>query len=179
MVRTWISPDGDWSQYIATSQAAHLDRATEILGEEVAAGRIDPEDYGPPSQTESEALISHGWVRYSEGNVDAMPDAIAKHWGQIRDFLQSDTLRYGYFNRVFFDLRDERGHVVRSFSLTMREADSYNPPGELFRESSRKREPAVSLDRPSIEGYMPSGRAIRYGDRRPRKVRVRSYHRSR
>ena len=150
MVAVWISPQGDWKNYVAGSNATHIELATEIFLREAEAGRIDREEYGPPSQTHSQALLSNEWVRYSNGYVEGQPDAIRKHWDTVRDFMQSDTLHLGYHAKVFFDINDDRGRVIRDFQITLEAADKPVPPAAVFREPSdvqkfRRRESPKSV----------------------------------
>ncbi len=146
MVRLWVSPEGEWRPYVARSDVAHLGLANEIIFEHgyVSARLPDFEDPDyiektsalTGSLTPSELLESKGWVRYSEGNIEGTPEAIRKHWFLIRDFAESDTIRHGMDAPVFFDIVDEQGKRVRSFSTSLGEVLRAQPPAGVFREPS-------------------------------------------
>jgi hypothetical protein len=127
MVRTWISPSGEWRPYIARNDAVHLKVAEEIVAKNLYAIPIDC--------TPSETLLRYGWVRYSIGNVEGQPEAISRHWATIQDFADSDVLRFGLDDSVWFDIWDDQERV-RSVNTQLRTLLRSEPPAWLFREQS-------------------------------------------
>ncbi len=160
MVRVWVSPKGEWEQYVATSEAAHLDLAERIAVERGYFTRPFPNvlEHGERDfqaamtkwfkeqraagididqrVTTTERLLQNGWVRYSNGNIEGTPDAIRKQWELLRWFAESDTIQLGMNAPVYFDIVDERGKPVRAFNTTLSEIMKSTPPVRVFREVS-------------------------------------------
>jgi hypothetical protein len=91
-------------------------------------------------QDDMEALVAHGFVRLSDGNVDGKLSVIQKHADLMNGFLQSELTRRGKRHTVYFDFVDEDGKKVGWSHALLGEAAFWGPDdwARSYRDGVRK-----------------------------------------
>ena len=156
MPRIWITPEG--KVHSTTREAEHLELASQLVKEY----GFEPE----LGRRNANILLEHGFVRFSDGNVEGKLAAIQKHIDAIGDFFQTELSRRGKGYKVYYDFIGRDGKRIAWGSSTLGEISFWDP----F-DWDRAHRNAVREERNMVREEQ---RGLR---RRPDTVRVRPYQR--